>query len=241
MAIRRWFLLPLAMAWALSFSWGWAVAQSPAALAAHGVTVAVDPGHGGKDVGAKGSMGTTENQICLTLAQRLTQMLELSYRVVLTRGDDFEISQSERSAIANNQKADMLISIHTGAGFVHAAGGVVIYYYQPTAKSAGPSGSTLSGEGLTPWQDLQLSHRADSQRLARHLKTAFEAVAGMPDVRLVSAPLLVLQGADMPAVVIEVGSLSNPAEEERLNNPLQQENLAQAIMKGLEGYLAEGH
>jgi N-acetylmuramoyl-L-alanine amidase len=229
----------VAAGWLLAISWGGAKAQTPAVFPRFGNTMALDPGHGGKDTGAKGESGATEKQICLALARRVTNLMEPALRIVLTRADDVAVSPVERSAIANSQNAGVLISIHAGAGFGRTASGVAIYYYQPAVKSAGRSDLKTAGEEIPLWQELQLPHLASSQRLAEMIRQAIQMVAGIPEVRLVPAPLVVLQSAAMPAVLIEAGYLTNPTDEERLSNPQQQEVLAQAIFKGVESFLAQ--
>lgn len=201
-------------------------------------TIAIDPGHGGSDAGAQGAEGSTEKEICLAIVRRMIDLMEPAYRIALTRSSDYNVKVQERSAVANNQKADLLISLHAGAGFLHSASGTTIYYYQPPAKTPDAPAASKSGtDQPIAWYDQQLRHIPASRQLAERLQQTLETAAGIPKVQIVQAPLAVLQGADMPAVVIEVGYLTNPAEEKRLLNPEWQEVLAQAIVKGIESFL----
>lgn len=225
--------------WTLLILSSGTVQAEPSLFTDYKGVVAIDAGHGGRDAGARGSDGSTEKEICLAIARRLTDLLEPAYRVVLTRSSDYDVSLPERAAAANNQRTDLLISLHTAADFIHAATGMIIYYYQPPARKSEPPTPSASGAN-TPiaWQDLQLRHIPASRQLATRLRQTIEAVGGIPDIKVVPAPLAVLQGADMPAVLIEVGHLTNPADEKRLRNPEWQGGLARAIAKGVESFLS---
>ena len=83
----------------------------------HSGIIVLDPGHGGNDVGAHGTQNMTEKQVALTFVGLMTQRLKKTYKVVLTRKDDYQIDAFERSAIANHLKADLFVSIHTGGSF----------------------------------------------------------------------------------------------------------------------------
>lgn len=204
----------------------------------HKGIVAVDPGHGGRDSGAKAGETASEKTISLNLARRLTDLLEPAYRVVLTRGGDYDVGLTDRAAAANHQKADLLISLHVAAGFQRTASGTTLYYYQPAAKEAGqPARSMYRDSEPKPWQRLQIPHISESRRLANLLQQSIATVAGIQDVRVAQAPLALLQGADMPAVLIEVGHLSNPEDERRLASPEGQAAMARALMKGIESFL----
>ena len=210
--------------------------QPPSPFAgAHG-TVAIDPGHGGKDVGGRGNAGATEKEICLAIARELTHRLEPGYRVVLTRSDDYDIPLVERTAIANHHRADLFISIHTGASYLRNTEGMGIYHYQPAARAvAAPSPSNTA---LPLWHQAQMAHLNASQALAGSLRQSLTQLAGHPTVRTIAAPLAVLQGADMPAVIIEVGYLTHPSTEEELRSAEYQAALAKAIARGVERYFA---
>jgi N-acetylmuramoyl-L-alanine amidase len=210
--------------------------QPPSPFAgAHG-TVAIDPGHGGKDVGSRGNGGTTEKEICLAVARELAHRLEPTYRVVLTRSDDYDMPLIERTAIANHHRADLFIGIHTGASYLRNTEGMSIYHYQPAARTA--AAPSPPNTPLPLWQQAQMAHLNASQALAASLRQNLVQLAGRPAVRSIAAPLAVLQGADMPAVIIEVGYLTHPSTEEALRTAEYQAVLAQAIARGLERYYA---
>jgi len=203
---------------------------------AHG-TVAIDPGHGGKDVGSRGNSGTTEKEICLAIARELTHRLEPTYRVILTRSEDYDIPLVERTAIANHHGADLFISIHTGASYLRNTDGMGIYHYQPAARTtAAPSPSNST---LPLWDQAQMAHLNTSQALAGSLRQSLTQLDGRPEVRIIAAPLVVLQGAHMPAVIIEVGYLTHPSTEDALRSAEHQAALAKAIAKGVARYFAD--
>ncbi|MBT8339636.1 MAG: N-acetylmuramoyl-L-alanine amidase [Desulfatitalea sp.] len=200
------------------------------------LTVAIDPGHGGKDGGAAGSEGLLEKSICFSLTQQLSSELEAAYRIVLTRSGDYDVSLPERAAIANHQKADVLVSIHTSASFQSAASGIRIYSYKPNHIPAA-AGSGVEKTGGATWRHLQLVHMAVSRSLAQALQRAFRTIPGGPPVHLHQAPLALLAGAAMPAVVVEVGCLSHPAAARQLAMQAQQATYARALAEGIEDFL----
>lgn len=196
--------------------------------------VAVDAGHGGRDAGARGASGSLEKNVCMALARELTHLMEPAYRIVLTRSDDYDVTLRERSATANHQRADLFVSIHTGASYLRSTNGINIYYYQSpgeTAPAPKSPGSTVA------WKRIQMAHLNASRELAGAMKTALTPLPGQPPVRVMQAPLMVLQGADMPAVAIEVGYLTHPDTEEALNTPEFQATIARAMARGIEAYL----
>ena len=198
-------------------------------------TVAVDPGHGGRDPGGRGTAGTLEKEVCLALARELTHLMEPDHRIIMTRTGDYNITLPERAAIANHQKADIFLSLHTGASYRHSTNDIIIYYYRPTEKSPDIQGQK---EVANPWRQIQMAHLAASKELAQSLKNTLSTLPGQPAAKVIQAPLLVLQGADMPAVAIEAGHLTHPATENALKSPEYQATLARAIAKGVKQFLS---
>lgn len=201
--------------------------------------VALDPGHGGRDRGAHGPTGLLEKRVALELANKLALRLESRYGVRLTRSDDYDVELHQRAATANEANADLFISLHTGAGFVHATQGLAVYYYQ-----AGKPGIESIAEGadipkLRQWKHLQERYAAASKALATHMQRALAALPHRPSCQVLGAPLAVLQGADMPAILIEVGHITHPATETLLSQSHGLDALANAIDQGIERFLAE--
>jgi N-acetylmuramoyl-L-alanine amidase len=205
--------------------------------------IVLDPGHGGQESGARGADGTLEKNVTLTLARILTAELAGQYRVVLTRTDDYTVNIDSRTALANHLKADLFISLHTGGSFVHRTAGTTIFFYQdfprnPTGEASSPGsvGRNPTAPGL--WEQLQNRHLEASRLLARLINVRISSLETIPACRIQGAPLAVLQGADMPAVLIEPGYLTNPTAEEKLRDRRFLTNLAAAIHRGIEDFFA---
>lgn len=203
--------------------------------------IALDPGHGGRDAGARGPTGLLEKDACLEFARELALRLETHYQVTLTRSDDYQVELRQRTAIANQADADMLISLHTGAGYVHSTRGISIYYYQDIAGRL-PADDTLpaaDSDDRHLWDQTQAHHQSASLSLATALKKHLAQNPASPGCSIHGAPLAVLEGADMPAVLIEIGHITNPIAETRLGAPQAREWLTQAILNAIQDFLSE--
>ena len=218
--------------------------QSPAATAAAAKTiywgrtkktVVLDPGHGGADSGARSPDGTLEKQVALDLSRLIAAEFNGPYRVQLTRTDDYRLEIERRTDIANNLKADVFISIHAGGSFSPVPSGGAIYCYKETASERLPN-PDRSPDTLGSWDRIQLKHVRTSRLLARHLKDRLDPLI---ITEVLDAPVLVLQGADMPAVLIEVGYLSNPEEAKALRDSKHLADVAQAVSGGIKAFFED--
>lgn len=211
-------------------------------------TVAVDPGHGGADAGVRGPGGTLEKDVTLSVAQRLKAALEarLGVRVLLTRSGDEAVSLDERAARANTNKADVFLSLHANASLAAPATGVEVLSlglddYAPGALGGAPIegpvlpvfGGTTRRLDFVDWETAQIQHLASSGALAAAIEDEVGRVAPVRPHAVRQAPLRVLVGANMPAVLVELGFLTNPDEERRLTADAHQAALAQAIVDAL--------
>lgn len=226
-------------------------AQAPAAepglpdfSAANGAirTVAIDAGHGGDDAGAKGASGTLEKNITLAVARRVKSALEarLGVRVVMTRDDDKTIPIESRTALANNNKADLMLSLHVNASFRAEAKGATAYV--AALKDISVGGDRVGSERLpvfgggmrtidiVPWSFAQIPHRAKSEELAQTLVDALTNHVPLATNAIEHAPLRVLESANMPAVLLEMGYLTNSDQETALAGADLQAALTQAIV-----------
>lgn len=198
--------------------------------------VVIDAGHGGHQDGVTGPGGTLEKSIALEFSQHLYQHLEDRYRVHLTRTADYSLDHYQRADMANHLQAHLFISIHAGSSYRRQSSGIEIYYFQsqPTPALAPPAGPNEMV--ATAWDSLQDKHRLESRRLGQMLKSRIEA--GLPDqnCRIHAAPLLVLSGLDMPAILIEIGYLSNPAEEKMLQDPRHLDDLAEFVSRSIDAF-----
>lgn len=200
--------------------------------------VVLDPGHGGHDNGARGPEGIMEKAVTLSLARRIVAELEDVYKVVLTRTDDYGMKIFERTAAANHLKADLFISLHTGGSFLHKTSGISIFYFDEisiTDQEKRPALSKPDKNIPAPiaWHTIQIKHKKTSRALAETIREHLEDQTGSLKRPVQTALLMVLEGADMPAVLIEIGYLTNPAEEKKLADPDYLSDLAKDIRNGI--------
>jgi len=219
------------------FFWGqlalapaWAGQKEPAPWR----TLVIDPGHGGEDNGVKGISGLTEKELTLKLAGQLAQLAtkRLGVRVILTREKDESLSWAKRVAIANNNKADLLISLHANADLAQQAQGLAVYVLSGKSwPSSVPAASAVPE--LIHWDLAQRDYWQTSLRLAQAIQGQAIKQARIKSRGVFAASLLSLKGAAMPAVLIEVGFLSHPQEEEKLLDPDYQQLLVKTIFAGI--------
>jgi N-acetylmuramoyl-L-alanine amidase len=206
--------------------------------------IVLDPGHGGRDIGARGAEGTLEKAVAMDLAQLIAAQLQRDYKVTLTRTDDYHVDLDNRTALANHLNADLFVSLHTGGSFVYGTAGPIVYYYQNASKFSSTRGQNPASQGENdnrpiPWNRLQDNYRERSRILAGMIHSRLSTINSFKNSRVQGAPLAVLQGAHMPAILIEVGYLTNPAEEKNLRNNRFLMNVAAEISKGIEDFLSE--
>jgi N-acetylmuramoyl-L-alanine amidase len=218
-------------------------------------TIVIDPGHGGDDTGARGAQGTLEKNVTLAVARRLKASIEarLGTRVLLTRDGDQTVGLDQRAAVANNNKADLFVSLHTNASVRPAAAGAQVFYlalegYGEAAQRAAQTprdalpvlgGGTRDIE-IIPWQMAQARYIDQSAAFARTIEAALRERVPMSPRALQQAPFRVLIGANMPAVLVELGFLTNPQQEPRLATDEQQTAFTQALVEGIVRFRASG-
>lgn len=203
----------------------------------HKPRIAIDPGHGGADGGAQGPTGHLEKAIALELARQLALSLESRYEVILTRSDDYRLAPRQRSAIANQAKADLFISIHTGAGFLHGANGKMVYFFSPLKDGAKMPPEAVDAKDQQRWDRAQARYKDASISLASALTENLKKLDTASGCKMQGAPLVVLEGTDMPAVLIEVGHITHPATEKNLRSPQGLRHLVRAIEQGVDKYI----
>lgn len=206
--------------------------------------VVIDPGHGGNDDGARGPNQTLEKTITLNLAHILAQQLKARYRVLLTRNDDYGLDLAARTAVANHNKAEIFISLHTGSSFIHNINGSAVYFYQPFQESAltteiQPPKPLQDNNPEAAWSAIQAKYRITSEKLANRIRSRLAVLWQPQATEVQAAPLLVLEGADMPAVAIEIGNLANANAEKTLGDPEFLSRIAKAIRSGIDDFFAE--
>jgi len=216
-------------------------------------TVVIDPGHGGDANGTEGPGGTLEKTVTLQVSRRLKALIEgrLGLRVILTRDDDRTLDQDQRAAIANNNRADLFVSIHANAAVRPTVKGAEVYYLnvdraslesrlavqQPGQALPQLGGGTRSID-LILWETAQLRHLEQSATLASLIEGALRAKVEMSPSPVQQAPFRVLVGANMPAVLVEIGYLSHPDEEKALASAAHQDTIALALFDAISAFRA---
>ena len=211
-------------------------------------TVVIDPGHGGDELGTQGTRGTLEKEITLAVARRLRTLIEsrLGLKVFLTREDDRTLSLDERSAFANNHRADVMLSIHANYAVRPALKGAEVYYLtveradEEARKKADQNSTTLPALGggsraidLILWETAQARYLEQSAALAGFIEQALATRVEMSPRAVQQAPFRVLVGANMPAALVEIGYLSNADQESQLASAAYQDQVAQALLDAL--------
>ncbi|MFZ2385504.1 MAG: N-acetylmuramoyl-L-alanine amidase [Candidatus Omnitrophota bacterium] len=223
----------------------------------HGIKkVVIDAGHGGYDPGALGRNGLKEKIVTLDMAKRLAAIMRgAGVQVVMTRSIDVFVPLEQRVKIANESGADLFISVHINASRQRSLNGFEVYYVSPQvndykrAKEAAGEYSLRLREGDDPqipyeakrilWDMFYCYSRAESTVLAGHICSRIGVETQMKVLGVKNARFHVLRGANMPAVLIEAGFLSNPSEEAQLKNSRYRQKLAECIARGLESYTVE--
>jgi len=204
--------------------------------------IILDPGHGGHDKGAQGPDETFEKNVTLTLARIIAEELGNTYKVILTRTDDYWLDIPARTAAANHLEADLFISIHTGGSFLHQASGMSLYYFKETSGptltlKTEPSKPLKSINTLIPWSNIQKRHQTTSQALAELIQNRINEQIIFIESEIQGAPLKVLEGADMPAILVEIGYITNPAEEKSMRDISVLSDIAKGIRSGIDDFL----
>jgi N-acetylmuramoyl-L-alanine amidase len=216
--------------------------------------IVIDPGHGGHDTGTAGLRGLLEKDLVLDVSRRLGALIEsrLGAEVVYTRADDTFIPLERRTEMANEQKADLFLSIHANSSRSSSASGVETYYLNFTgdqsAMEVAARENASSQKTVFELNDLvqriALQEKVEeSRQFASHIQKSLYAGSARMNPRtrdrgVRKAPFVVLIGARMPSVLAEIGFISNPRDEALLKRPASRQRLAEALFKGLEQYSA---
>jgi N-acetylmuramoyl-L-alanine amidase len=210
--------------------------------------IVIDAGHGGRDPGAVGPNGLKEKDVTLALAKRLKPALEeKGYQVIMTRETDVYVDLPERTAIANDNSADLFISIHTNASRSRKARGVETYFLG-VAKSREASETAMlenaiSQQALSDLEKILLdltrtSNLKQSSVLAESIQDSlYRGLSGnfgnVRNLGVKQAGFYVLIGARMPAVLVETSFISNPREEKLLARKDYRDTLSQSLLNGI--------
>jgi len=231
---------------------------APAAVAGSVPHIVVDPGHGGFQEGAVSAYGMAEKELSLRIARHLKEALQqgLGAKVSMTRTEDSLIPLSERVSYANRQKPDLFISIHANSMPTQRQRqrieGVETFFLSADAsgeeakRTAARENAEMSRGGRSNGSDslafiladlARAEAHADSSRLAYAVHQKLVAWTGATDRGVQQAPLYVLSGVEVPAILVEVGFISHPVEGKRLQDSEYQKRIAQAIADGVKVFL----
>lgn len=208
-------------------------------------TVVIDPGHGGENLGALGATGAYEKDINLIIANKLKRLIEVrtDIRVLLTREDDTDVPFEDRIGLANRENADLFLSIHCNASFNLRANGIETFILSDAAlmeeseklattrvARVGRLTEAETESSAAVLKDLfHLSSHDRAKAFATHLTERMSKRTGSRIRGVKDMPALVLRGAEMPAIVIELGFISHGVEGRRLASKRYQKVYASSL------------
>lgn len=215
--------------------------------------IVIDPGHGGHDTGTIGPNGFYEKDLVLDVSKRLGKLLEarLGAEVVFTRRDDTFIPLETRTSIANQEQADLFVSVHANSSHDPDARGVETYYLNftssPEALEVAARENAASDKSIHELQDLvkkiALKEKIEESRefaadVQQSLHTGLAAKSpGIRDRGVKKAPFVVLIGANMPSILAEISFISNPGDEKHLRSPDYRQRIAESLYRGISRYV----
>lgn len=225
-------------------------AQPPVGLR----TIVIDPGHGGSATGTIAG-GVFEKDLTLDVAMRLRELIlrRLGLQVVLTREEDVDVPLDERTEKANYWKADLFLSIHANSYRAGEIRGPETYFLSDKASDARARAVAESENDGVPldtdaaqydpaadpalqfilWDLAQTAHLRESSMLAETIQADLNTLWGIGDRGVKQAPFRVLKGATMPAVLVEIGYLSSPADADRLLDPEFRQQIAESLYRSI--------
>ncbi|HYT15481.1 MAG TPA: N-acetylmuramoyl-L-alanine amidase [Burkholderiales bacterium] len=223
------------------------------------VTIVIDPGHGGEDPGARGRRGTYEKTVTLTIARKLKTLIdgESDMRALLTRNADYFIRLDDRVGKALQVKADLFVSVHADANIKTKVRGSSVFALSESGATSTTAkilaqrennSDLIGGVNINvkdryvrmTLADLTLTAQiSDSLKLGRAVLGELGGVNPLHKGSVEQAAFAVLKAPDIPSILVETAFISNPDEERRLTSEAYQEKIAQAILRGIKGYIAK--
>jgi N-acetylmuramoyl-L-alanine amidase len=216
--------------------------------------IVLDPGHGGHDTGTIGPKGLEEKDLVLDVSHRLGKLLttRLGAEVIYTRTDDTFIPLETRTAIANQEGADLFISVHANSSRDPDARGVETYYLNftssPDALEVAARENAVSDKTIHELQDLvkkiALKEKIEeSQEFASDVEDSLHSGLavknpGLRDRGVKKAPFIVLIGANMPSILAEISFVSNPGDERKLRTSDYRQRIAESLYHGIAKYVS---
>jgi N-acetylmuramoyl-L-alanine amidase len=216
--------------------------------------IVIDPGHGGHDTGTIGPDGLLEKDLVVDVGRRLGKLLEtrLGAEVIYTRKDDTFIPLETRTAIANQEQADLFVSIHANSSRDPNARGVETYYLNFTSSAdaleVAARENAVSEKSIHELGDLvkkiALKEKIEeSHEFASNVQEALHSGlasknSGIRNRGVKKAPFIVLIGANMPSILAEISFVSNPSDERRLQTPEYRQRIAESLYRGIAKYVS---
>ncbi len=214
--------------------------------------VVIDAGHGGHDTGTIGKGGLREKDLVVDISRRLGELIQthLGADVIYTRSTDRFVSLKERTKLANDSKADLFVSVHANSSKLRSIRGVETYYLSlttnPSALGVASRENAAAQRSIHELENLlskiALTEKIEESRefAGKIQKSLYGGLArktkGLSDRGVRKAPFMVLVGAKMPAVLAEVGFLSNPKDEKLLKSSSYRQNIAKHLFEGVSAY-----
>jgi N-acetylmuramoyl-L-alanine amidase len=218
--------------------------------------IVLDAGHGGHDSGAVGPTGLMEKDLVLDVTRRVARLVEseLGVRALLSRDGDYFVPLRDRTSFANRERADLFVSIHANAHRQASWAGVETYFLSSEAtdsearqlaalensvvKLEKPVGRGRSADVVKAilWDLAQSAFQMESSNLAEIVQDSMTRALKLPNRGVKQAGFYVLGGAAMPAILIEIGFVTNPAEERRMRDSRYRDEIARAIFAGIAEY-----
>ena len=218
-------------------------------------TIVLDAGHGGHDPGAQGPTGLQEKDLVLDVTRRVAKLVQerLDLKVKLSRDSDYFVPLRDRTSFANKERADLFVSIHANAHREAANAGVETYFLSSEATDsaarhvAALENSVVQLESPASrgkmdivksilWDLAQSQFQLESSRLAETVQDSMTQALRIPSRGVKQAGFYVLGGAAMPAILIEIGFVTNPKEERKLKDSRYRDDIARAIFDGIAEY-----
>ena len=223
------------------------------------ITIALDPGHGGEDPGAVGRAGSREKDVVLSIAKRLKAKIETqpNMRVMLTRDGDYFVPLHVRVQKARKVQADLFISIHADAWIEPTARGSSVFVLSEKGASSTAArwlankenAADLIGGVNIKSHDRQLAHVLldlsttaqinDSLKVGKAVLNEIGGINRLHKNAVEQAGFAVLKAPDIPSILIETAFISNPEEEAKLTDDAYQDQMAEAVLKGIRKYFAK--
>jgi N-acetylmuramoyl-L-alanine amidase len=235
--------------------------EAPRASASRGsfITIAIDPGHGGEDPGAIGRGGTREKDVVLRIARELKRQIDAqpAMRAFLTRDGDFFVPLARRVALSRQVNADLFVSVHADAWVSPTAQGASVFALSDKGATSAAArwmankeneSDSIGGVKLGQADDLLTQTLLDmsttaqikySLKLGQSVLREIGRVNRLHKPQVEQAGFAVLRAPDIPSILVETAFISNPDEERRLRDAAYQREVAVAMRRGIEDYLAQ--